>query len=105
MEHEKREIRQISATLDAVAGTLHTSIEQKPNTSPGVLTTQNEKKIPIWLDHHQDLMDFGWNEDKTRISEPLVDGLSNEDIWLLVRRFNKVRLPFPTVITANYSWE
>ncbi|KPM35792.1 hypothetical protein AK830_g10778 [Neonectria ditissima] len=89
MGHEKHEIRQISATLDAVAGTLHTSIEQKLNTDPGLAIVLDEKKIPDFLDHPQDLTDSGWSKDKSRVLEPLVDGLSNQDIWLLVRRFNK----------------
>jgi hypothetical protein len=41
-------------------------------------------------------MDLGWNEPKEAVAKPLVGGLSNEDLWLLVRRFNKVGL-----ITVN----
>ena len=37
-------------------------------------------------------MDLGWNEPKEAVAKPLVGGLSNEDLWLLVRRFNKVRV-------------
>jgi hypothetical protein len=42
--------------------------------------------------HDQEVVDLGWNEPKDAVAAPLVGGLSNEDLWLLVRRFNKVRL-------------
>lgn len=40
--------------------------------------------------HGQEVLDLGWNEPKEHVDSPLVGGLSNEDVWLLVRRFNKV---------------
>ena len=39
---------------------------------------------------HPEVEDLGWNEKKEEIVSPLVGGLSNEDLWLLIRRFNKV---------------
>jgi hypothetical protein len=44
------------------------------------------------VQHAEEVVDLGWNEPKELIAKPLVGGLSNEDLWLLVRRFNKVRL-------------
>lgn len=41
----------------------------------------------------QDVRDLGWNEKKEDIAAPLVGGMNNEELWLLVRRFNKVRCP------------
>jgi hypothetical protein len=43
------------------------------------------------VQHAEEVVDLGWNEPKELIAKPLVGGLSNEDLWLLVRRFNKVR--------------
>jgi hypothetical protein len=43
------------------------------------------------VEHGQEVVNLGWNEPKEHIASPLVGGLSNEDLWLLVRRFNKVR--------------
>ena len=40
--------------------------------------------------HDQEVLDLGWNAPKEHVEAPLVGGLSNEDVWLLVRRFNKV---------------
>jgi hypothetical protein len=42
--------------------------------------------------HDEEVVDLGWNEPKELIARPLVGGLSNDDLWLLVRRFNKVSL-------------
>ena len=39
---------------------------------------------------HPEVEDLGWNERKEEIVSPLVGGLSNEDLWLLIRRFDKV---------------
>lgn len=42
------------------------------------------------IEHEEEVVDLGWNEPKEHVARPLVGGLSNEDLWLLVRRFNKV---------------
>lgn len=36
--------------------------------------------------------DLGWNGEGRDVPDPLVGGLSNEELWVLVRRFNKVGL-------------
>ncbi|KAF2828341.1 hypothetical protein CC86DRAFT_191942 [Ophiobolus disseminans] len=41
------------------------------------------------VQHTEEVVDLGWNEPKEAVAKPLVGGLSNEDLWLLVRRFNK----------------
>lgn len=40
--------------------------------------------------HDKQVLDLGWNEKKQDIASPLIGGLDNEELWLLVRRFNKV---------------
>jgi len=42
------------------------------------------------LPHNEEVKDLGWNEPKEDIAAPLVGGLDNETLWMLVRRFNKV---------------
>jgi hypothetical protein len=42
------------------------------------------------MNHGEEVLDLGWNEPKEHVESPLVGGLSNEEVWLLVRRFNKV---------------
>ncbi|KAJ5767533.1 hypothetical protein N7533_000116 [Penicillium manginii] len=33
-----------------------------------------------------------WKPSSRTVEETLAEGLSNEDLWMLIRRFNKVRL-------------
>lgn len=37
------------------------------------------------------ITDFGWKQDHREIPDPLLDDISNEDLWAMIRRFNKVR--------------
>lgn len=41
-------------------------------------------------DHDLEVKNLGWNEPKEVVPSPLVGGIGNEELWLLVRRFNKV---------------
>jgi hypothetical protein len=41
-------------------------------------------------DHEKEVLDLGWNERKQDIPQPLVGRMDNEELWLLIRRFNKV---------------
>jgi len=42
------------------------------------------------LSHNAEVKDLGWNEPPEKIPAPLVGGMDNEELWVLVRRFNKV---------------
>lgn len=69
------------------------SMAEEPTLSHALAVDDHEEKGRAQLDHEEeDVVDLGWNEKKERIAAPLVGGLNNEDLWLLVRRFNKVRL-------------
>ena len=57
------------------------SVEPHPHESTKVEVT--ELKDP-------EVKDFGWNSPPRLVPSPLVHGLGNEDIYALVRRFNKV---------------
>jgi hypothetical protein len=37
-----------------------------------------------------DVKDLGWHDDVEDVPRPLVAGLSNEELWMLIRRFDKV---------------
>ncbi|KZM27843.1 hypothetical protein ST47_g1000 [Ascochyta rabiei] len=50
--------------------------------------------------HGQEVLDLGWNEPKEHVDSPLVGGLSNEEVWLLVRRFNKQMYHVKEIPTA-----
>ena len=44
-----------------------------------------------------EVKDFGWNTPPDRVPAPLVKGLSNDDIYTLLRRFNKVPPPIISI--------
>jgi hypothetical protein len=41
--------------------------------------------------HDEEVIDLGWNEPKEKVEAPLVGGLGNEDLWMLVRRCSSMR--------------
>ncbi|KAK0664538.1 hypothetical protein QBC41DRAFT_328480 [Cercophora samala] len=51
-------------------------------------TTEHPQGI-AQLNHDEEVRDLGWNEPKQEIPAPLVGGMDNEELWMLVRRFNK----------------
>ncbi|KAF2687201.1 hypothetical protein K458DRAFT_429155 [Lentithecium fluviatile CBS 122367] len=48
-----------------------------------------EERGAVQVGHAEEVVNLGWNEPKEAIANPLVGGLNNEDLWILVRRFNK----------------
>ena len=52
-----------------------------------------EEKGAAQIAHGQEVVNLGWNEPTEEVVNPLVGGLSNEDLWVLIRRFNGVRIP------------
>ncbi|KAI2627616.1 hypothetical protein GGR54DRAFT_423205 [Hypoxylon sp. NC1633] len=66
-----------------------TTITDEPTLSHALATDDHEEKGLAQQEHDEEVADLGWNEKKEQISAPLVGGLDNEDLWLLVRRFNK----------------
>ena len=70
---------------------IHTGILQQLTESHALAVTEPDEKGAAQVEHDNDVVDLGWDEDPENIAS-LVGGMSNEDIWLLVRRFNKVWL-------------
>ncbi|KAL1857911.1 hypothetical protein Plec18167_001685 [Paecilomyces lecythidis] len=50
---------------------------------------QDEKGIVQKAGATSGLMDVGWNRQPDDVESPLIAGWSNEDLWMLIRRFNK----------------
>jgi hypothetical protein len=70
-----------------------TTLTDKPTESHALAmeaAKNPEKRGAAQVAHGDEVVDLGWNEPKQTISSPLVGGLNNEDLWVLVRRFNKV---------------
>lgn len=43
-----------------------------------------------------EIIDLGWTKPVEHIDERLIAGLSNEDLWMLIRRFDRVRFKTKT---------
>jgi hypothetical protein len=66
--------------------------EEHPTDSHALAHMDHEEKGVAQMDHGQtEVRDLGWNEHPTEVPVPLVGGLPNEELWTLIRRFNKVR--------------
>ncbi|KAF2153400.1 hypothetical protein K461DRAFT_293665 [Myriangium duriaei CBS 260.36] len=66
-----------------------TTLHDKPTLSHALATEDHENKGVAELHHDKEVKDLGWNEPKEQIPAPLVGGMDNEELWVLVRRFNK----------------
>jgi len=79
------------------------------STASHALATSPSLEEPglVQLDHDEEVKDLGWNQPKEGIPAPLVGGMENEDLWVLVRRFDKVCLGelalIQTIVTNSIS--
>lgn len=58
--------------------------------SHALATTEPEKKGYAQTHSTSSVRDLGWHNDSDSIPRPLIAGLPNDDLWMLLRRFNKV---------------
>ncbi|KAF2086697.1 hypothetical protein K490DRAFT_57606 [Saccharata proteae CBS 121410] len=66
------------------------SLADAPTLSHALAMDDHEEKGVAQLEHADDeVVDLGWNEPKPLIAAPLVGGMDNEELWMLIRRFNK----------------
>lgn len=65
-------------------------LHEGPTASHELATSPTEVVGIAQEDHDEEVKDLGWNEPKEHIPAPLVGGMENEDLWVLVRRFDKV---------------
>jgi hypothetical protein len=64
---------------------------ETPTMSHELANADHEEKGAAQEDHNQtEVKDLGWNEIPTDVPTPIVGGLPNEELWTLIRRFNKV---------------
>ena len=55
---------------------------------------EEEKGYAQQMNKEFEAKDLGWNKPQENIASPLVGGLRNEELWILIRRFNKVSPSF-----------
>jgi len=66
------------------------SLTQQPTASHALAYAETEEKGAAQLSADDGVTDLGWNEPNEKIANPLVGGMENEELWVLIRRFNKV---------------
>jgi len=67
------------------------SAQNGESLSHALAKDDHDEKGHAQLDHDDnEVQDLGWNEKKEDIAAPLVGGMDNEELWLLLRRFDKV---------------
>ena len=66
-----------------------TSSTSHASDSHALAHADHDEKGVAQLGHDESIKDLGWNEHPADVPTPLVGGLPNDDLWKLVRRFNK----------------
>jgi len=69
---------------------ISTTLADEPSMSHALAASDHDVKGLAQEAHDLEVKDLGWNEPEKNIPSPLVGKLPNEDLWILVRRFNKV---------------
>lgn len=64
---------------------------------PGELNDEHDLNLapegsgPVELVNKGPLPNTQWKKSSRTVEESLAEGISNEDVWMLIRRFDKVR--------------
>lgn len=66
------------------------SLAEKPTGSHELAMADHEVKGAAQEPHDAEVKDLGWQDHVKDIPRPLVGNLPNEELWILIRRFNKV---------------
>ncbi|KAF5985361.1 hypothetical protein FBULB1_2931 [Fusarium bulbicola] len=92
--------RHIAANLEQGADgstTVHTSVQHEPLRHDAAEEVQDD-----FIPNPAEVKDVGWGDDQIRPEDYAIDGMKNEDIWLLVRRFNKKQRVFHLKHAPNH---
>lgn len=77
-----------SSTFNTPTSSVSTS--DAPSDSHALANADHDEKGHAQQQHDGgEVRDLGWNEHPKNVPMPLVGGLPNEELWQLVRRFNK----------------
>lgn len=66
------------------------SLTEAPTASHALAMEDHDEKGAAQIAHDGEVKDLGWTDHVDQIQNPLVGGMPNEELWVLVRRFNKV---------------
>ena len=83
--------KEVAGTSDPVPHQPTTGLHSGPTESHALATADHDHKGIAQQDHGEvEVKDLGWNAHPDDRPAPLVGGLPNEELWTLVRRFDKV---------------
>ena len=92
---ETKETATTTSPSNSVASTMVTptssaSASNAPSESHALAAGEHEEVGHVQKGHEEgEVRDMGWNDHPKDVPQPLVGGLPNEELWTLVRRFNK----------------
>lgn len=66
------------------------SLTDEPTASHALAMADHDVKGAAQEPHDGEVKDLGWQDHVKDIPVPLVGKLPNEELWILIRRFNKV---------------
>lgn len=67
------------------------ALETGPTDSHALATIEHDEKGAAQIEHSEpEVKDLGWDKVAEHVPAPVVGGLPNEELWILVRRFNHV---------------
>ncbi|KJY00519.1 hypothetical protein TI39_contig323g00052 [Zymoseptoria brevis] len=66
-----------------------TSLTDAPTVSHALALEDHDQKGAAQDDHDMEVKDLGWQDHVKDLPKPLVGGLPNDELWILLRRFNK----------------
>ncbi|KAF1983738.1 hypothetical protein K402DRAFT_382549 [Aulographum hederae CBS 113979] len=65
------------------------TLRDSPTISHALAQADKDEKGHAQVEHEEEVADLGWHKADSEIPSPLVGRLPNEELWLLLRRFNK----------------
>jgi hypothetical protein len=80
----------LSPITDPNAQEIATSMSEEPTLSHELAMQDHEHKGAAQKDHDvEEVANLGWNVKAEEVASPLVGGMKNDNVWILVRRFNQ----------------
>lgn len=80
---------EVAPVVDTNQAEVSRSLTDEPTASHALAMADHEVKGAAQESHDSEVKDLGWQDHVKDIPVPLVGKLPNEELWILIRRFNK----------------
>lgn len=61
------------------------TLADKPTASHALAIADHDEKGHAQAEHDKEVINLGWNEPGEKIAAPLVGGMDNDELWILIR--------------------